>query len=308
MVNSTDKVYLDLVKDILENGREKGDRTGVGTIGVFGRQIRFSNIFENFPILTSKKIFTRSVIHELLWFISGDTNIKYLVDNEVGIWNAWPYQKYCEHNQLGEMTEEEFVKMIRTDSMFAEEFGELGPVYGKQWRDFNGIDQFKNAVETLKTNPFSRRIMVSAWNPGQVDDCALPPCHYGFQFQVEKSTKEEIERYGSCDLKLNLSWNQRSVDVPLGLPFNITSYAILLSTVAKEVGMIPGDLIGNLGDTHIYKNQLEGIQKHLKITKSHKAPHLWLNPEIKSIFDYTFKDIEIRNYVSEPHIKMPIAV
>ncbi|HRC32733.1 MAG TPA: thymidylate synthase [Bacteroidia bacterium] len=270
--------YLDLLQHVLDNGTRKEDRTGTGTISVFGYQMRF-DLQQGFPLLTTKKLHTKSIIHELLWFIAGDTNIKYLNDNGVNIWNEW-----------------------------ADENGELGPVYGKQWRkwetkDGRVIDQLTNVIEIIKRNPDSRRLIVSAWNVADVDKMALPPCHTMFQFYVappNESKGETLPRL-SCQLY------QRSADIFLGVPFNIASYAMLTMMVAQVCNMLPGTFVHTFGDAHIYSNHLD--QVHLQLTRiPHALPRLKINPEVKNIFDFKFSDFEIVDYNPHPSIKAPIAV
>ena len=261
--------YLDLMRHILEHGAEKGDRTGTGTKSVFGYQMRF-DLGEGFPMVTTKKLHLPSIVHELLWFLKGDTNVKYLQDNGVRIWNEW-----------------------------ADENGDLGPVYGKQWRkwetkDGRIIDQVKQAIETIKTNPNSRRIIVSAWNVGELEDMALMPCHAFFQFHV-------------ADGKLNCQLYQRSADVFLGVPFNIASYALLTHMMAQVCGLEAGDFVHTLGDAHLYNNHLD--QAHLQVSRDPlPLPTLKLNPEIEDIDDFTYADVEVVGYNHHPHIKAPISV
>ncbi len=262
------KQYQDLLKHILENGTEKTDRTGTGTISVFGYQMRF-NLNEGFPLVTTKKIHLKSVIHELLWFIKGETNIQYLKENGVKIWDEW-----------------------------ANESGDLGPVYGKQWRSWdskNGeIDQLKEVLKQLKNSPDSRRIIVSAWNVGELSEMALMPCHAFFQFYV-------------ADNKLSCQLYQRSADVFLGVPFNIASYALLTMMIAQECGLDLGDFVWTGGDTHIYSNHIE--QVNLQLSRSPKAlPIMKLNPNIKSVFDFKYDDFTLENYDPYPLIKAPVAV
>lgn len=343
-MNNLDKQYTDLLKDILKNGVQKTDRTGTGTISVFGRQIRH-NMSKGFPLLTTKKMYFKGIVTELLWFLRGDTNIKYLVDNDCHIWDGDAYKNY-ENEWLKEnppmsgpyvsslpvkLSKKEFINKIKTDDEFAKKWGELGPVYGKQWRSWSGasyinppsdkgesndqqwyrmghnsvanktVDQIKNLINDLKTNPDSRRLMVNAWNVGELDQMVLPPCHYGFQCWTRELTIEEKEwqlektncindiendrvlyghewekyieeQYASIESTqgikvprraISLMWNQRSVDTPLGLPFNIASYGLLLEMIAKEVNMVPDELIGNLGDCHIYLNQIDGVKEQI---------------------------------------------
>ena len=261
--------YLRLINHILENGEEKGDRTGTGTLSVFGYQMRF-DLSKGFPMVTTKKVHLKSIIHELLWFIKGDTNVKYLQENGVRIWNEW-----------------------------ADENGDLGPVYGKQWRDWkdnNGraIDQLQQVIEMIKNNPNSRRIIVSAWNVGELDQMALMPCHAFFQFHVANG-------------KLNCQLYQRSADVFLGVPFNIASYAILTHMIAQICGLKPGTFVHTLGDAHLYNNHLE--QARLQVSREPMPlPTLKLNPDIKNIDDFKFEDFEVMNYQHHPHISAPIAI
>ena len=400
-MNNLDKKYTDLLQDILDTGVTKMDRTGTGTLSVFGRQIRHK-MSEGFPLLTTKKMYFKGIVTELLWFLRGDTNIKYLVDNDCHIWDGDAYKNYrnkasmsndldCLVRQedgsfLKEMrlyTQEEFINKIKTDDEFAKKWGDLGPVYGAQWRGWKGIsnsekeffyaryniDQIANIINDLKTNPDSRRLMVSAWNVGELDQMTLPPCHYGFQvYTRELNDKERIEWMGGkiqekypalveqqikhCDeynvpkRAISLMWNQRSVDTFLGLPFNIASYGLLLEIIAKEVNMVPDELIGNLGDTHLYLNHIEQakeqigreftkkeIQEHLqqsgmdalkdeprmeyisKLPKRTRKPHPL--PKLGKIPDYLCRkdnwecykpsDFTLENYQSHPSIKAPLS-
>jgi thymidylate synthase len=272
-MNNLDKQYQDLLKDIMSNGVEKKDRTGTGTISVFGRQIRH-NMQDGFPLLTTKKMATKSIMTELKWFLKGDTNIKYLVDNGCNIWNGDAYknyERYAMDNSYGVdiLSIKEFVEQIKVDDLFAAKWGELGPIYGKQWRhwvakneiesggEYAWVDQIQYVIDELKENPDSRRIMVSAWNPGDMPDMALPPCHYGFQVYTRPTTREEKIVNPGKYRAVSLMWNQRSVDTFLGLPFNIASYGMLLELIAKECDMIADELIGNLGDVHLYKNHIK---------------------------------------------------
>lgn len=273
------KQYLDLVKHVLENGNEKGDRTGTGTKSVFGYQMRF-DLSEGFPMVTTKKLHLKSIVHELLWFLKGDTNIQYLTENGVRIWNEW-----------------------------ADEHGDLGPVYGHQWRNWNNdeIDQIKDIVNTLKTNPNSRRMLVSAWNPSVLPDtsktfsenvangkAALPPCHAFFQFYV-------------ADGKLSCQLYQRSADIFLGVPFNIASYALLTMMMAQVCGYQDGEFIHTFGDAHIYNNHLEQLE--LQLSRDPKPlPKMKINPEVKDIFDFKFEDFTLENYQHHPHIKGVVAI
>jgi thymidylate synthase len=298
--------YLDLLRHILDNGTEKDDRTGVGTISVFGYQMRFD--FDNgFPLLTTKRVFMRSIIYELLWFLKGSTNIKYLVDNNVSIWNEWPFQHYLEANDITddypkysdewETKKEAFVQRIRDDDEFAERWGELGPVYGKQWRDFNGVDQIRNVIDNIRNDPDSRRHVVTAWNPPDIPKMAesgLPPCHCLFQFYVANGRL-------SCQLY------QRSCDVFLGVPFNIASYSLLTKMIAHVCDLEPGEFIWTGGDVHIYQNHLDQVDEQLG-REPGERPEMHLNPAIDDIDDFTYDDFELKNYDPQPYIKAPIAV
>ena len=287
--------YLDLCKHILENGETRNDRTGTGTISTFGYQMRF-NLQEGFPLLTTKKVFYRGIFEELLWFLSGSTNIKPLVDKKVGIWNEWPYKDYTNSKDYKGETLEEFVEKIRNDQEFADKYGNLGPVYGKQWRDFGGVDQIKELVENIKKDPFSRRHMVVAYNPAEVKDMALPPCHSLFQFYVSADGK-----------KLSCQLYQRSGDVFLGVPFNIASYSLLLVMVAQVCDLEPYEFIHTFGDVHIYLNHVDQIHEQLSRTPR-KLPKLVLNPEVKDIFDFKYEDIKIEDYDPYPAIKGAVSV
>ena len=263
------KQYLDLMQHVLDNGSQKHDRTGTGTVSVFGYQMRF-NLQEGFPMVTTKKLHLKSIIHELIWFLTGDTNIKYLKDNGVRIWDEW-----------------------------ADEAGNLGPVYGSQWRswptpDGKHIDQITNIINTINNNPDSRRIIVSAWNVAEIENMALPPCHAFFQFYV-------------ADGKLSCQLYQRSADIFLGVPFNIASYALLTMMVAQVCGLEAGDFVHTLGDAHLYNNHIE--QAHLQLSREPKPlPTMKINPDVKSIFDFKFEDFTLENYESHPHIKGVVAV
>ncbi len=287
--------YLDLCKHILENGETRKDRTGTGTISTFGYQMRF-NLQEGFPLLTTKKVFYRGIFEELLWFLSGSTNIKPLVDKKVGIWNEWPYKDYANSNDYKGETLEEFVEKIRNDQEFADKYGNLGPVYGKQWRNFGGVDQIKELIENIKKDPFSRRHMVVAYNPAEVKDMALPPCHSLFQFYVSADGK-----------KLSCQLYQRSGDVFLGVPFNIASYSLLLAMVAQVCDLEPYEFVHTFGDAHIYLNHVDQIHEQLTRTPR-KLPKLVLNPEVKNIFDFKYEDIKIEDYDPYPAIKGAVSV
>ena len=287
------KQYIDLCNYILNNGVKKDDRTGTGTISVFGYQMRF-NLGGGFPLLTTKKVHLKSIIHELLWFISGSTNIKYLVDNDVRIWNDWPYDLYKKSPDFQGETIEEFAAKIKESDEFAKKYGNLGPVYGKQWRDFNGVDQLSNLIEQIKTNPNSRRLIISAWNPAEVDKMALPPCHSFMQFYVAEG-------------KLSCQLYQRSADVFLGVPFNIASYALFTMMIAQVCGLEPGDFVHTLGDAHIYLNHLDQVNKQIK-RSLRPLPKMVINPNVKSIFDFKYEDFTLLNYNPHSGIKGKVAV
>ncbi|MBS1477108.1 MAG: thymidylate synthase [Acholeplasmatales bacterium] len=287
------KQYIDLCNYILNNGVKKEDRTGTGTISVFGYQMRF-NLKEGFPLLTTKKVHLKSIIHELLWFISGSTNIKYLVDNDVRIWNDWPYDLYKKSPDYHGESIEEFAAKIKESDEFAQKYGNLGPVYGKQWRDFNGVDQLSNLIEQIKKNPNSRRLIISAWNPAEVDQMALPPCHSFMQFYV-------------ADGKLSCQLYQRSADVFLGVPFNIASYALFTMMIAQVCDLEPGDFVHTLGDAHIYLNHLEQINKQIK-RSLRPLPKMQINPNVKSIFDFKYEDFTLLDYNPHSGIKGKVAV
>jgi thymidylate synthase len=399
MMNTLDLVYQDLLQTIIDHGVEKKDRTGTGTKSIFGYQIRH-DMQSGFPLLTTKKMYWKGIVTELLWFLRGDTNIKYLVDNNCHIWDGDAYKAYLRkyekdklHGVIYENNEtqnrpfskEEFINWIKNNDKFSELYGELGPVYGKQWRSWgdtidlhpvgkgvkyfvDGIDQIANLISELKTNPDSRRLMVSAWNVGELDQMVLPPCHYGFQvytrelsfnrryrlgnyqpYNIEGKveyenglnyiTEEQFERFHNSEMdKLNiptraisLMWNQRSVDTFLGLPFNIASYGLLLEIIAKAVNMVPDQLIGNLGDVHLYNNHIEQAKEQISRTP-YQLPKLNINTEFWpyeggecgvgpldaiAVFN-SFKndnfckclleeDIQLGNYQSHPAIKAPLS-
>jgi thymidylate synthase len=382
-MNELDKQYQSLLSDILKNGWEKGDRTGTGTLSVFGRSIRH-NMRDGFPILTTKKMYMRGIIGELIWFLKGETNIRPLLEDRIGIWTGDAYKRYLGYRNsiLGlkaPASEEALSKYIRwyesvenksdfenlilNDDEFCQKFGELGPIYGSQWRKWRRgdgyIDQIKNLIEDLKNNPDSRRMMVTAWQPSQMEEMVLPPCHYGFQVWTRELTFKErrdlayeyaikmgkipllIDAHGSDGIpeyeevidrtgwnipkrEISLLWNQRSVDVPLGLPFNISSYGALLILLSEILNMVPGELIGNLGDVHIYKNQIGGVMEQLQ-RDSYKLPKMILNTEFwptKSgecgegdlvddidviLKNINISDFQLLGYESHPKIEFPLS-
>ena len=291
------KQYLQFLEHILEKGSYKDDRTGTGTYSTFGYQMRF-DLSEGFPLLTTKKVFLKAIIHELLWFISGDTNIKYLVDNNVKIWNEWPYEKYKKSSEYKGETLEEYVQKIKDDAEFAKVWGELGPVYGHEWRHFDGqdtyVDQLGRVINEIKTNPNSRRLIVNAWQAAYVDQMALPPCHMAFQFYVNNG-------------KLSCQLYQRSADAFLGVPFNIASYSLLTMMIAKICGLEPGEFVHTFGDCHIYSNHMEQIKLQLS-REPRKLPKMKINPNIKDINDFKFEDFELVDYDPHPAIKGAVAV
>ncbi len=287
------KQYLDLCRTILEKGTKKEDRTGTGTISYFGYQMRF-DLNEGFPLLTTKRVHLKSIIHELLWFIKGDTNIKYLVDNDVRIWNDWPYAEYQKSKDFKGETIEEFAEKIKADSEFAKKYGNCGPIYGKQWRNFGGVDQLENLIHDIKTNPYSRRLIISAWNPTEVQSMVLPPCHCFMQFYVN-------------DNKLSCQLYQRSADVFLGVPFNIASYALFTMMIAQVCGLEYGVFVHTLGDAHIYNNLLD--QVNLQLTREpRELPQMKINPNVKSIYDFKYEDFELINYNPHKGIKGKVSV
>ena len=300
------KQYLDLMKHIRDEGVKKEDRTGTGTVSVFGYQMRF-DLEDSFPLLTTKKVNLDAIIHELLWFISGDTNISYLVKNGVNIWNDWPYQSYLKqthqekdypmHSKEWKDKMKEFIEQIKNDDDFAKVYGDLGPVYGRQWRDFEGVDQLNQVVEDIKSSPDSRRLIVSAWNPKDIPvmvKSGLPPCHTLFQFYVSEGRL-------SCQLY------QRSADVFLGVPYNIASYAILTMMIAQATGLKPGEFIHTLGDAHLYSNHLEQVEEQLARVPF-PCPKLSINKDKDTIFNFSISDFELIDYQAHPHIPAPIAV
>jgi thymidylate synthase len=374
-MNSLDTQYQALLQDILDNGIVKGDRTGTGTVSVFGRQIKHK-MSEGFPLLTTKKMPFKTITTELLWFLHGDTNIKYLVENNCHIWDGDAYQAYIKRYNKGEyvgktkllenskknrtltepFTIEEFIDKIKTDDEFAKKWGELGPIYGKQWRkwsgtasvtvgwhhkmptdfiDINKDDQIQTLINDLTTNPDSRRLMVNAWNVGELDQMVLPPCHYGFQVYTRELTFEErckiqidkldgmyssekdlfihhsinavkqikMDENNIPQRAISLMWNQRSVDTFLGLPFNIASYGLLLLMIADEVNMVPDELIGNLGDTHLYSNHIEQAKKQIT-RQPYKLPSVQVRD---GIFCSSNNDVILENYEAHPTIKAPLS-
>jgi thymidylate synthase len=358
-MNKLDKQYQQLLQDIIDYGVEKKDRTGTGTKSIFGYTIRH-NMSEGFPLLTTKKMAWKTMVTELLWFLRGDTNIKYLVDNNCHIWDGDAYKRYADsHNTFIDgfvhvtpmaHSKESFIEAIKTDDEFAKKWGELGPVYGKQWRSWNTkqfeslndgnfgyrhndvpVDQIQNLISDLKTNPDSRRLMVNAWNVGELDQMVLPPCHYGFQvYTRELSESERFHWYGNKigshmhhdhivqemnqenvpTRAISLMWNQRSVDTFLGLPFNIASYGLLLTILAKEVNMVPDQLIGNLGDTHLYLNHIEQAKEQIG-REPFELPTLNQFPTYEgsrpSIESYVVGDFTLKDYQSHPSIKAPLS-
>jgi len=352
-MNNLDKSYQSLLQDIIENGVVKQDRTGTGTISVFGRQIRHK-MSEGYPLLTTKKMAFKTMVTELLWFLQGDTNIKYLVDNGCHIWTGDAIKNYEKHNgeiDWGPYTtkEEAFTEKIKTDDKFTKKWGELGPIYGNQWREWGskyetnyilgtrtrtrpGVDQIHNLISEIKNNPDSRRLMVNAWNVGELDNMVLPPCHYGFQLYTRELDLDErveilrsitdpfnfhsdyfhehLDYYNIPRRAISLMWNQRSVDTFLGLPFNIASYGLLLEIIAKEVNMVPDELIGNLGDVHLYSNHIEQAKEQIG-REPMRLPSIFLdyrNGEYnKNLTDLTPEDIILSNYQSHPSIKAPLS-
>jgi len=351
-MNSVDKQYFELLNHLLKNGVTKKDRTGTGTISVFDYTMRF-NMSEGFPLLTSKKMFTKGVIHELIWFLRGDTNIKYLVDNDCHIWDGDAYKNYEKTVKLSIdkgtdegilkdstdyniLSKEGFIDRIKNDDEFAKKWGELGPVYGKQWRKWNGpyddgfgesIDQITNLINDLKTNPDSRRLMVSAWNVGDLENMVLPPCHYGFQCYTQEMNsferkmwwceslgksihyaedleESELDSMNVPKRKLSLKWNQRSVDVFLGLPFNIASYGLLLHLISKEVNMAPNELIFSGGDVHLYTNHIEQAKEQLKRQTFNLSTLELTNT---SLDDLKYEDVKILNYQSDKVLKAELS-
>ncbi len=340
MANQLDKKYQQLLSDIIAFGVEKKDRTGTGTISEFGHQIRHK-MSEGFPLLTTKKMAWKQVVSELLWFLTGQTNISFLLKHNNHIWDGDAYKNY--QNKMTEwfgnesqLTKEDFIEKVKTNNEFSKQWGDLGPIYGKQWRKWKGknkvIDQIDDLVKELKTNPDSRRLIVSAWNVGELDEMVLPPCHYGFQVWTRKLSYSErykiwftrnyetgMEYYEgnvpnfddtyyepTPTRAISLMWNQRSVDTFLGLPFNIASYGLLLHIIANEVNMIPDELIGNLGDTHLYSNHIEQAKEQIS-RESYDLPKLKTNVKIDGICCNVPDDFELIGYQSHPAIKAPLS-
>ena len=345
-MNKLDKQYTDLLQTILEHGVDKKDRTGTGTKSIFGYTIRH-NMKDGFPLLTTKKMPFKTIVTELLWFLRGDTNIKYLVDNNCHIWDGDAYKNYLKWAGNNPLTIEEFIEKIKTDSDFAGVYGDLGPIYGKQWRNWKtfftqkeGIDQIRRLIADLTNNPDSRRLMVNAWNVGELDQMVLPPCHYGFQVYTRELSGEErwelLEKKVGKELfdswvseivpfggglseylqsnnipkrAISLMWNQRSVDTFLGLPFNIASYGLLLEIIAKEVNMVPDQLIGNLGDVHLYSNHIEQAKEQIQ-REGFDLPTLKFVPCPITGIDMEYQSIaqfQIDNYQAHPAIKAPLS-
>jgi thymidylate synthase len=300
------QAYHELLQQLLTRGKQRPDRTGVGTLGLFGYQMRF-DLSEGFPLMTTKRVSFKAIAHELLWFLKGDTNIRYLVQQGVNIWNEWPYQHwlqaqgleatYPKYSETWEANMQVFVDRIREDAGFAAEWGELGPVYGRQWRNFAGIDQMQQLISDIKSQPYSRRLIVTAWNPADIPmmvRSGLPPCHALFQFYVSEGRL-------SCQLY------QRSADVFLGVPFNIASYALLTEMIAQVCDLKAGEFVHTFGDVHLYLNHQE--QARLQLSREPRAlPRLLLNPVVKDLFAFTFSDIQLQGYDPHPSIRAPIAV
>lgn len=373
-MSKVDQEYFRLVEKVLTEGKRKKNRTGIDTISIFGEQAKYNVDLNAFPILTTKKVWFKGIVHELLWFIKGDTNIKYLVDNDVHIWDEWAYKRYRKdcvgnpHFDLRQMaSQEQFIDLIKKVEWFAKKWGELGEgTYGSMWRRFpyyeeceilNGptysdglgnitrskivnrgtVDQLQKVIDKLKTNPDDRRMIVSAWHPYWVDHCALPPCHCLFHFNTEELTNderdalatpdqkdiaasiaveeydkegtyfEELTKLGVPTRRLNCLLYQRSCDFPIGIPFNVTSYALLTAMVAHVSNMVAGTFTHTYGDCHIYENQIDGIKEQLK-REPMDLPKLWLNPDVKSLFDFKYEDIKLIDYKSHPKIEFQVAV
>ena len=289
--------YQQFLQHILKNGKPKSDRTSTGTLSTFGYQMRF-DLKKGFPLITTKKVHTKSVIHELLWFIKGDTNIQYLTQNGVRIWNEWPFQTYKKSSEYQGETMKEFIDKINKDDDFAKKWGDLGPVYGKQWRAFEGkdnnVDQLQNVLDLIEHHPNSRRIIINSWNAPLIDEMALPPCHMMIQFYVNNG-------------RLSSQLYQRSADAFLGVPFNIASYALLTQMIAHHMNLELGEFVHTIGDAHIYNNHIEQVKLQLK-REPYPLPIIRINPETKSIFDMTYEDFTLDNYKHHPHIKGEVSV
>jgi len=283
------KEYLDACRYVLENGQERKDRTGTGTISCFGYQTRY-DLTKGFPLLTTKKVYFKAIVYELLWFIAGRTDLKYLAEKKVKIWNDWPYKKFTESSDYNGETMEEFIDKIINDRDFEDKYGDLGPIYGHQWRDFDGIDQLQETIELLKNDPFSRRLIISAWHPGENEKMALMPCHTMFQFYVSPDKE-----------KLSLQLYQRSADLFLGVPFNIASYALLLMMVAEVTGYKAYEMVHTFGDIHIYKDHIEQIKTQLE-REPRELPKLEFARHVNDITEFTYDDIILRDY--NPHGKI----
>jgi thymidylate synthase len=350
MMNTIEKEYQNLLAHVLLHGEKRKDRTGTGTLSVFGWQLRHS-MWDGFPLLTTKKMAWKSIVTELLWFLRGDTNIRYLVINDCNIWNGDAYKNFCRLYDEGfpgalKLTQEEYIEKLKSDLKFAGLFGDLGPIYGKQWRDWNGVDQIKQVLYEAKRNPNSRRLMVNAWNVDELDAMVLPPCHYGFQLYVRTLSiderwqllcdkvggdmfgamvegvatfggglSEELEKFKIPRKGLSLMWNQRSVDSFLGLPFNIASYGLLLEIFSAYLDMAPDQLIGNLGDVHLYSNHVDQANELLR-RQPYDLPKLKVNDRIRKLpvddFDplvhtMTSDDFVLENYTYHPTIKAPLS-
>jgi thymidylate synthase len=340
-MNNLDKRYQELLQDILDNGVEKKDRTGTGTISVFGRQIRHK-MSEGFPLLTTKRMPFKTIMTELLWFLRGDTNIKFLVDNGCHIWDGDAFKNFMNTSEGDPdliWNQDQFIEMIKTDDEFAKQWGQLGPVYGKQWRSWgndeefhNGVvyawqgphDQIKSLIEDLKTNPDSRRLMVTAWNPAELQEMVLPPCHYGFQVYTRELTfQERLNHYDPHKLyhnevdswfldelnvptrAISLMWNQRSVDTFLGLPFNIASYGLLLEIIAKAVNMVPDELIGNLGDVHLYSNHVEQAKEQIGREMTWEEQVQWVMKNTDVEMENLYIVEEIAKDTTPKHTRQP---
>lgn len=289
------ETYLQLCRDVLAKGELKNDRTGTGTKSLFGYQMRFPQ--ENgFPLLTTKKVYFHAVLGELLWFITGETNIRPLVSQNIRIWNEWPYAKYKNSSDFKGEDMATFIEKIKDDEDFALKYGDLGPVYGHQWRNFNGVDQLLQIENEIKTNPHSRRLLISAWNPPAIKDMLLPPCHLLMQFYVSPDEK-----------KLSLQLYQRSADIFLGVPFNIASYSLLLHMMAHSTGKIPGDFVMTLGDAHIYTDHFDQVNEQLS-RKPLQLPQVKIKRKVNSIVDIRYEDIELVDYNSHPSIKAKVSV